>query len=161
MRRRFRKHFSFWGSLILTVAIANLTSPGRLSASLGGDVTSVQADQAKMQASLQTSSKNGYEIHEMRAQSNIVVREYVSAGKVFGVAWQGPARPDLQQLLGNYFQQFSQAAQTQKAQRKARGPLVISEGGLVVQLSGHPRYFTGKAYVPGMLPSGVQAQEIQ
>jgi hypothetical protein len=114
-----------------------------------------------MQASLQTSSKDGYEIHEMRSQNNVVVREYVSGGKVFGVAWQGPTRPDLQQLLGTYFQQFSQAAQAQKAQRRARGPLVINEPGLVVEMSGHPRFFMGKAYVPGMLPSGVQAKEIQ
>jgi hypothetical protein len=115
-----------------------------------------------MQASLQTSSKNGYEIHEMHAQNNVVVREFVSsAGKVFGVAWQGPTRPDLQQLLGSYFQQFSQAAQAQKAQHRGRGPLVVNEAGLVVQLAGHPRFFTGTAYVPQLLPAGVDAKEIQ
>jgi hypothetical protein len=161
MRRKSRRHFPILTALTLTVAIASLTSPGPVSASLGGDITSVQTDQAKMQASLQTSSKNGYEIHEMRAQNNVVVREYESGGKVFGVAWQGPTRPDLQQLLGTYFQQFSKAAQAQKAQHKGRMPLVINEPGLVVQMSGHPRFFIGKAYVPGMLPSGVQAQEIQ
>jgi Protein of unknown function (DUF2844) len=161
MRRKSRRHFPIWSTLILALGVASLTSPGPLSASLGGDVTSVQADQAKLQASLQTSSKNGYEIHEMRAQNNVVVREYESGGKVFGVAWQGPTRPDLQQLLGTYFQQFTQAAQAQKAQRKARGPLTINEPGLVVQMAGHMRSFVGRAYVPGMLPSGVQAQEIQ
>jgi hypothetical protein len=162
MRRKSRRHFPILKSLTFAGAIASLISPGPLSASLGGDVTSVQADQAKLQASLQTSSKNGYAIHEMRAQNNVVVREYVSsAGKVFGVAWQGPTRPDLQQLLGTYFQQFSQAAQAQKAQHSGRRPVVINEPGLVVEMSGHPRFFLGRAYVPGMLPSGVQAEEIQ
>jgi hypothetical protein len=96
----------------------------------------------------------------------MVVREYVSAtgesaGKVFALAWQGPWPPDIRQLLGSYFEQYAQAAKAQTAVRLGRRPLIIEQAGLVVQIGGHPRAFTGRAYVPGMLPAGVGAGEIQ
>lgn len=149
-------------ALALAFLLAALAVPRPLSAALGGDVTTVEADRAKMQATLQTTSKDLYSVHEMRAANNVTVREFVSpAGKVFGVAWQGPTRPDLQQLLGSYFSTFTQAAQTQKTQRPGHGPLSISQAGLVVQMGGHPRAFVGRAYVPQMMPAGVRAEEIQ
>jgi hypothetical protein len=137
-----------------------LLLPIPASASLGGDVTSVQTDQAKMQGSLRTSSNNSYTIHEIQASTGVAVKEYVSpAGKVFAVAWQGPFHPDLRQLLGTYFDQFSQAEQAQRAQR--HGPVLIQQPGLVVQISGHMRSFWGKAYVPQMLPPGVHVEDIR
>src|SRR5271169_3008539 len=139
---------------------AMLLLPFPASASLGGDVTSVQTDQAKMQGSLRTSSNNTYTFHEIQASTGIAVKEYVSpAGKVFAVTWQGPFHPDLRQLLGMYFDQFSQAEQAQRAQR--RGPVLIQQAGLVVQISGHMRSFWGRAYVPQMLPPGVHAEDIR
>jgi Protein of unknown function (DUF2844) len=139
---------------------AMLLLPFPASASLGGDVTSVQTDQAKMQGSLRTSSNNSYTIHEIQASTGVAVKEYVSpAGKVFAVTWQGPFHPDLRQLLGSYFDQFSQAEQAQRAQR--RGPVLIQQAGLVVQISGHMRSFWGKAYVPQMLPPGVHVEDIR
>jgi hypothetical protein len=137
-----------------------LLVPFPASASLGGDVTSVQTDQAKMQGSLRTSSNNSYTIHEIQASTGVAVKEYVSpAGKVFAVTWQGPFHPDLRQLLGTYFDQFAQAEQAQRAQR--HGPVLIQQAGLVVQISGHMRSFWGKAYVPQMLPAGVHAEDIR
>ena len=141
---------------------AMLLLPFPASASLGGDVTSVQTDQAKMQGSLRTSSNNSYTIHEIQASTGVAVREYVSpAGKVFAVTWQGPFHPDLRQLLGTYFDQFAQAEQAQRSQRRGHGPVLIQQAGLVVQISGHMRSFLGKAYVPQMLPAGVHAEDIR
>ena len=141
---------------------AMLLLPFPASASLGGDVASVQTDQAKMQGSLRTSSNNTYTIHEIQASTGVAVKEYVSpAGKVFAVTWQGPFHPDLRQLLGTYFDQFSQAEQAQRSQRRGHGPVLIRQAGLVVQISGHLRSFLGKAYVPQMLPAGVHAEDIR
>jgi hypothetical protein len=141
---------------------AMLLLPFPASASLGGDVTSVHTDQAKMQGSLRTSSNNSYTIHEIQASTGVAVKEYVSpAGKVFAVTWQGPFHPDLRQLLGSYFDQYTQAEQAQRAQRHARGPVLIQQSGLVVQISGHMRSILGKAYVPQMLPAGVHAEDIR
>jgi Protein of unknown function (DUF2844) len=63
--------------------------------------------------------------------------------------------------LGSYFEQYVQAAKAQSAARMGRRPLMIEQPGLVVQSGGHPRAFSGKAYVPDMLPTGVRAEDIQ
>jgi hypothetical protein len=162
MRTNSTSSVPLWTLLTLSVLVAAFALPRSLSASLGGDATSVESDRAKLQASLQTTNKDRFTVHEMKSPNNVTVREFVSpAGKVFGVAWQGPTRPDLHQLLGAYFDQFVQAAQTQKSKTKSRGPLSINAPGLVVHSSGHQGYFVGQAYVPQMLPANVHAEEIQ
>lgn len=135
-------------------------------AALGGDITSVQSDQLRMQGTMRTTAKGSYAVHEIQSSAGTVVREYVastgeSAGKVFAVAWQGPYKPDMRQLLGSYFEQYAQAAKAQRNTRMRRGPLLIEEPGLTVQMSGHPRSFSGSAYLPHMLPQGVLAEDIR
>ena len=105
-------------------------------------------------------------MHEITAPSGSVVREFVSPqGAVFGVAWEGQFLPDLQQLLGPYYQQAQQAAASQQEAstqpRARRAPIVIETPGLVVYQTGHPRSFHGQAYIPQLVPSGVQASEIR
>ncbi len=147
---------------ILRGLFALLLFPLPSFASLGSDVTSVQADQAKMQGSLRTTSNDSYTLHEIQAPTGVAVKEYVStSGKVFAVTWQGPVHPDLRQLLGTYFDQFVQAEKAQRAQRRGRGPVQIQLPGLVVLVGGHMRAFLGKAYVPQMLPAGVRGEDIR
>jgi outer membrane receptor for ferric coprogen and ferric-rhodotorulic acid len=133
-------------------------------AALGEDAGSVQADQARMQASLRTTQAQAYTVQEIQAPTGIIIREYISpaTGKVFAVAWQGPWPPNMQQILASYFDQFQQAAQAQAGTARAiRRPLMISLPGLVVQSGGHMRSFSGRAYVPDMLPQGVTAEAIR
>ena len=125
---------------------------------LGGDVDSVVADQAQMKAQRRVSQNSGYTVHEMQDSNGIVVREFVSPeGKVFGVSWQGPVRPDLQQVLGTYYDQFMRSAPT----RRTHGPVNISVPGLVVQTGGHARALMGRAYIPEMVPNGVNLGDIR
>ena len=129
-------------------------------AALGGDVASVQADQAHINASHYVSQTNGYAVHELHSPTGSVVREFVSSsGKVFAIAWQAPSPPDLRQLLGPYFDEFQKAAALNH--KPGRAPLVVQHSGLVVQLGGHLRSFTGRAYLPDQLPSGMQTEEIR
>jgi hypothetical protein len=131
-------------------------------ASLGGDRASVDADQVHLQGTRTTKAVESYTVHEIHAAGGVVVREYVSAdGKVFAIGWNGPWMPDLRQLLGGYFEQYVQAAKAQNAARPGRRPLMIEQPGLVVEVGGHPRAFTGRSYVPEMLPAGVRAEEIR
>ncbi len=149
-------------SRIISGMLVMLAVPLTMSASLGGDANSVQTDQSKMQGTLRTTSGDSYTLHEIQTPTGVAVKEYVStSGKVFAVTWQGPIHPDLRQLLGAYFDQFVQAEQAQRAQRRGRGPLLIQQTGLVVQISGHMRSFLGKAYVPQMLPPGVRAEDLR
>lgn len=131
-------------------------------ASLGGDAASIQADQVHMQGSRRTMAAESYTVHEIQGDGGIMVREYVSPeGKVFAVAWHGPWMPDMRQILGSYFDQYARANQARSGTTMRRGPVLIDEPGLVVQIGGHARAFAGKAYVPEMLPSGVRAENIQ
>ena len=131
-------------------------------ASLGGDAASIQADQVHLQSTRTTKPSESYTVHEIQSATGTVVREYVSPeGKVFAIAWHGPWLPDLRQLLGGYFEQYRAALQSRSSARMVRKPVVIDQPGLVVQIGGHMRAFAGRAYVPGMLPSGVRAEDIQ
>jgi len=132
------------------------------AAELGGDVSSVLTDQARMKATVKSTESRSYTVQELKDPSGTVVREYVSPEeKVFAVAWQGPFLPNLRDLLGQYFTAYSQALQAAKARHPGRGPVNIQQPGLVVQSGGHARAFTGRAYLPSLMPQGVQAEEIR
>lgn len=147
----------FW-----TIALLMLALPLSAFAALGGDVASVHEDQAQMKGTLKTKQAGAYTVHEIKAATGIVVREYVSPdGTVFAVAWKGPAIPNLQQILGSYFQTFSDAAQAQRTAHRGRGALYIQQPELVVESTGHTRTFSGRAYDPTRLPQGVGANDIQ
>jgi hypothetical protein len=147
-----------WTGIILLM----LALPLPAFAALGGDVSSVQEDQAQMKGSLKTTEASMYTLHEIKAGTGTVVREYVSHnGEVFGVSWQGPFLPDMQQLLGSYFPMFSAATQAQRTAHRGRSPLNIQEPGLIVESTGHMRAYSGRAYDPGKLPQGVSANEIR
>ena len=139
------------------IALSLLVLALPASATLGEDVTSVRADQARMGAVLKITQADKFAVHEIQLPSGTAVKEYVSPeGQVFAVSWQGPSLPDLQQVLGRYFAQFTEAAQG-----AASGPRAIQQPGLVVQSAGHMRAFFGRAYLPQMLPQGVVAEDIQ
>jgi hypothetical protein len=129
-------------------------------ASLGENVTSVQNDKVYLKGSMRSVSTERYVMHEIQTPAGNLVREFVSpGGSVFAIAWDGPTQPDLQQLMGAYFEQFRQASEQQ--QRRGPGPLMIETPNLVVQQSGHMRSFHGRAYLPQALPNGVQSGEIR
>jgi len=145
------------------VAILIAALPGRASAELGGALATVDGDRVKMQGALLRITQTGpYVMHEVRTAAGTNVRQFVSpSGTVFGVAWDGPWQPDLHQLLGAYFDRFTQAAQVVRRARKGRGPLAIHDGDLVVEVGGHARAFVGHAYLTPLIPQGVDASSIR
>ena len=131
-------------------------------AALGGDATSVQADLVKIKGALRITSSARFTVHEITTSYGTVVREYVSPdGKVFGVAWQGPFLPELKQILGSYLKQYSAGVAEQRANHPGHGPLSVRQPGLVVETSGHMRAYYGRAFVPGLVPQGVDAGEVR
>lgn len=113
-------------------------------------------------ASAASTSTASYTVTQTTFGSGTIVREYTStAGTVFGIAWGGPAMPNLAVLLGNYFPQFDSARNALRAAHPGRGPLVIELPGLVVRSGGHMGAFGGQAYLPSALPVGVSAYDIQ
>jgi hypothetical protein len=136
-----------------------LLCPARAYCELGGDLRSVERDRAKMNATLTVTPMGRYTVHEMMSESGARVREFEApGGRVFAVTWQGSFPPDFQQLLGPYFADLQQAA---GARRARRAPVFIETPGFVFQTFGHFRDLGGRAYVPGLLPAGVSAEDLQ
>ena len=140
------------------IAAASVT----VSASLGGSVSTVDLDRVQMRgALLRIAGGETYAVHEIQSGTGTVVREFVSpTGVVFGVAWQGPWMPDLRQLLGPSFDQY-QKLRVANAERRRRGPIAIDTPDLSVRIGGHPRSFSGRAYLPRMVPQGVDVAAIR
>ncbi len=137
-----------------------LAAPFPARAVLGDSAATVLTDQARMKGTLHSTDNRTYVMHEITVPMQTTVREFVSpAGVVFGVAWDGEFTPDLQQLLGPYYAQAKQAASQQPHARRA--PIVINTPGLVFQHTGHTRNFHGVAYIPQLVPNGVQASDIR
>ncbi|HUO24583.1 MAG TPA: DUF2844 domain-containing protein [Candidatus Aquilonibacter sp.] len=149
---------ALWISILSAIAL--FPAPPAFAA-LGQSVSSVQADQLHMHATLRTTKAEAYEVQEIDAPTGTIVREYVSSGKVFAIAWHGPWPPDMRQILGSYFDAYVTATQAQASSHAGRKPLRIEQPGLVVEAGGHMRWFVGKAYIPDMLPQGVSAEEIR
>lgn len=124
-------------------------------------MASVAVDQAHLRATLQSTQKAGYAVHELRADSGLVVREFSTPdGIIFAVAWEGPVIPDLRQILGSHFDDFQQAAAMQN-RRGVHGPLFIQQNGLTVELGGHMRSYRGKAYLSNEIPGSIKAEELR
>jgi len=142
-----------------------LALPFPAAAVLGDTAASVLNDQTRMKGTLRSVDNHTYVMHEITS-SGTVVREFVSPqGAVFGVAWEGQFPPDLQQLLGPYYQQAQKAREkSQQAgsqqPRPRRAPIVVETPGLVLYETGHMRRFQGQAYIPQLVPQGVQASDI-
>lgn len=142
--------------LILAISLAMAASA---FAALGGDVSSIQADQARLRASERIVPTQKYTVHEMQTAQGTLVRQFVSPeGTVFAVSWQGAA-PDLEQLLGGYFDEYIHAAQAQPG-RRARG-IHIDNGDFVFESGGHMRFVTGRAFLRSKLPSGVTSDQVR
>jgi hypothetical protein len=144
--------------LKLLAAVA-VTLPTLAFASLGGTVSTVQADQVKMKATLRVASTSAkFSVHEIQTSSGVTVREYISTdGKVFGVAWNGPTMPNLQQVLGSYFDTLTKST---KVVKSGHSHMMVNEPDFIVHSDGHMRAFHGNAYIPSMLPAGVNSNQI-
>lgn len=141
------------------VAMLALSVPA--FASLGGNVNTIEVDRARMNASVNVAQEANYAVHEMQSPSGTTVKEFVSPeGNVFAVSWQGQFPPQMQQILGSYFNQYSAAISAQPKHYGHRA-LNIQQPGLVIQTGGHMRSYFGRVYVPDMLPTGVKADEIK
>jgi hypothetical protein len=129
------------------------------AAALGEPENSVQADVARLHASLKVTPHAQFQLHEMRLPSGTLVREFAAMdGTVFAVAWNGPTMPNLRQTFGRYFDIYVAAA---KGRAANHSHLQIRQDGLVVESGGHMRAFAGRAYLPQAVPAGVDLGELR
>lgn len=142
------------------IAVASLATPAL--AALGGTADSVTTDTSVMRGMLRSIPEVQYTVQEIDS-SAVTVREYVTrAGQVFAVTWQGIAPPNFQQLLGNYYSRLQAGA---VAARASRGPAAhrhygINQSDFVMQSLGRMGNFHGVAYVPSLVPEGVDVDQL-
>jgi hypothetical protein len=137
--------------------IQGLPQPAR--AALGGSADSIESDRVSMKGLTRPAPAGSVQKQELQLPSGTVVTEYLTGnGQVYAVSWHGPMLPNLRQILGNYYANYQAAAR----QPLVRHRLVhVASPDLVIESSGKMRAFTGRAWVPGLLPSGVSAADIQ
>jgi hypothetical protein len=148
-------------TLVLSSGVAAFAAlcPGMASATLGEPEASVQTDGQQLRGSIKEADHGSYRVHEIQLPSGTLVREYSGVdGTVFAVTWNGPFMPNLRQTLGRYFDSYAAAA---KAGHADRHHLQVKQSDLVVQVSGHMRAFTGRAYLPQAIPGGVSLGDLQ
>ena len=145
--------------ITFAVLVSVWLSAGPAWAVLGQPAASVFDDQQRMHAQLRTMANDGYVVQQIEAADGTMVREYVSSTcLVFGIVWQGPKLPDLAQLLGAYFPLYEAAL---PAPVHRRAPVVVHTEALVVEMFGHMRAFSGRAYLPNLVPSTLAPEVIQ
>ena len=130
-------------------------------AGLGGDAASVLSDAAELQGVVQSASRPLYDVQEINADPGMRVREFLNRdGIVFAVSWAGPAMPDLQRLLGAHFPAYT-AALAALTHPGLHRTVRVSATGLVVESGGHLRAYSGRAYLPALIPAGVSGADLR
>ncbi len=175
-RKLLRRHIIVPCMLTLCALLAQPAAHaalGQALASAAQDGTPVQASQrlvakaAAASTSVATTSAASSAAGATAAvQTQVVltpqgatVTEYANAaGTVFAITWRGPFKPDLQQLLGQYFAPFQQGAPRAGLGLTAS---VVHGDNIVVHSFGHMRNFYGVAWVPSLLPAGFDVAGLQ
>jgi len=145
------------GSAVVLTLWAFISTPAW--AHLGGDVASVAAATAALRAQVRTTPTVQYDLHEI-VNDGLVIHEYSTRqGQVFAVTWQGPFKPDLRQLLGDYFASSQSAASQLRA--GSHRVFAMARPDLLVESTGRLRGFRGLAYLPALVPSGFSLQQLR
>jgi hypothetical protein len=141
--------------LVALLFIGNLGLPLAAQSALGDAQGALEAERLQLRASAQTVPGPVYSVMELQTALGVTIREFLRAdGTVFAVSWIGPFKPDLRQLLGRYFAAFENAPRADRAHRsRTHSHITLPE--VVVYSDGRPRAFAGLAYVPALLPTGV------
>ncbi|MGA2475511.1 MAG: DUF2844 domain-containing protein [Terriglobia bacterium] len=128
---------------------------------LGQYESSVSVDQEYLRSEDRVQAFQAYKVHQLTTANGTIVREYISPqGLVFGVTWQGPFMPNMQQLLGSYVTNLQTASPAQTHVRHLRG-LIVKTNDFVFVNGGHMRFWKGSAYVPSLFPSNVSAEVVR
>ena len=144
---------------LMAVLLPAALAPHPASAALGEVETTVASDAERLEGSIKSTERTNYRVHEIKLPSGSVVREFATLdGHVFAVAWRGPTIPNLQQVLGSYFDTFTAAA---RMPHGGHHQLQIHQDNFVMRSSGHMRAFSGRAYLPPAVPAGVSLDELR
>jgi hypothetical protein len=149
-----------WASVLVAFGMTPwCAAPAR--AALGGDAASVAADADALHGVIHSTLLQQYDIRDITVGNGMRLREFQDrSGVVFAVVWSGPAMPDLQKLLGASYATYRStvAAANHSALKRA---LRVATSDLVVESDGHMRAYSGRAYLPALIPAGTSAADLR
>jgi hypothetical protein len=149
-----------WVSLALAFGMTPWCA-APVHAALGGDAASVTSDAVALHGVIHSTPLQQYDIHEITSDNGMRLREFQDrSGVVFAVVWSGPAMPDLQKLLGASYQTYTTAVAAANHPGLKR-PVRIATSDLVVESEGHMRAFSGRAYLPALIPAGTSTADLR
>jgi hypothetical protein len=158
--RKMTLHRVKWVSLALAFPLT-LWCVAPAHAALGGDAASVASDADALHGVIHSTPLQQYDIDEITSENGMRLREFLSrSGVVFAVTWSGPAMPDLEKLLGTSFKTYT-AAVAAENHRGLKRSLRVATSDLVVESDGHMRAFSGRAYLPALIPPGTSAADLR
>lgn len=144
---------------LLTVTLSVM--PLAAQAGLGGPVTSVRGEAARMNARVASVSMGRYTRHDLTRANGGSVREFANAGgQVFAVTWSGPGKPDLRTLLGGHFAALQASSARGRAAHALRRPPQVNAADLQIQTAGHMGWFHGVAFIPSLAPAGFSTADL-
>jgi hypothetical protein len=130
---------------------------------LGGQQDTIQSDQIRFKGLHSQRIEWQMTTHEISLADGSGIKEYVNAsGQVFAVSWRTRLKPNLEALLGAQYAALSAAALEQPsgvASMKRQQSVRLSN--LVVHQGGRVNAFAGVAYVPALVPTGVDADALR
>ncbi len=129
---------------------------------LGATQDTLQADQINFRGVHSQRADWQMTTHEISLADGSSIREYVNpAGLVFAVSWHSRLKPRLETLLGAHYvapgvnSNLAAGVSGVKRQQSLRHP------NLVLHQSGRMNAFSGLAYVPTLVPPGVNADALR
>jgi hypothetical protein len=145
------------------VVVAILLHAPLAYAVLGDTQDTIQADQIRFKGLHSRHIAWQMTTHEITLADGSGIKEYVNAaGQVFAVSWRTRLKPNLQVLLGVHYAALSGAALEQPSGVSSlKRPQSVRLSNLVVHQAGRVNAFAGVAYVPALVPSGVDADALR
>lgn len=145
----------------LVLALGAGSALAALGQKLSASVSPSGGVQARAFASVAVLRSPLYTSHISQLESGTSVVEYANGdGLVFAISWRGPLLPDLGSLMGEYFAQFKAETEQARALGKRGSPAAVQSSRLVVRSGGRMRDFSGHAYAPGLIPAGVNINDV-
>ena len=148
--------------LALTLSCGALLCAHDAQAVLGASADTVQVDQIRLRGV--TSHRMGWQMttHEISLSDGSSVKEYVNAsGLVFAVSWRTRLKPDLAALLGARYVAASPAPVAASGVSSMKRQQTVRQPDLVLRQGGRMNAFAGLAYMPTLVPSGVNADALR
>lgn len=125
-----------------------------------GSAPSAPGPRILSQSALTVATSATYTDLKETLESGTEVHEYVNAqGTVFAVSWAGPFLPDLREVLGVKFD--TMVNHVRQRAGGARSQVRVQQDDVVIFSGGRPGGFSGRAWMPALLPAGFDTNAVR